>query len=105
MIRLRLLFQSFGLTLVISFLISCGSSSAFVTPTEHPIPKDSNEVPRISVQDLKTQLDRGEAILIVDARSESSFQRRHIAGAISVPASEVRSRLDEFPRDQEIVFY
>jgi len=64
-----------------------------------------SEVPRISPEELKARLDNGEAILIVDARSPITFEMEHIAGAISVPDYEVESRLAEFPRDQEIVFY
>jgi rhodanese-related sulfurtransferase len=62
-------------------------------------------VPRLSARDLKGRLDNGEAFLVVDARATAAFESRHITGAISVPLSEVESRLDEFPRDQEIVFY
>jgi rhodanese-related sulfurtransferase len=64
-----------------------------------------SEVPRISPEELKDRLDNGEAVLVVDSRSLSSFEMGHIAGAISVPDYEVESRLAEFPRDQEIVFY
>ena len=64
-----------------------------------------SEVPRISAEELKDRLDNGEAILIVDARSTIAFEMEHITGAISVPGREVESRLDEFPRDQDIVFY
>ena len=116
--RLRLLAQSFCLILVTALLISCGVSSVFVaptatpeppaptpTPTERQGPKDRSEVPRISPEELTDRIDNGEAILIVDTRGDYSFETRHIAGAISVPEGEVESRLDEFPRDQEIVFY
>ena len=68
-------------------------------------PKSMGEVPRISAEEIKERLDNGEAILIVDSRSNFSFESRHIAGAISVPRSEVEERLDEFPHDQDIVFY
>ena len=74
-------------------------------PTENPGPQSRSEVPRISPEELKDRLDNGEAILVVDSRSLSSFEMGHIAGAISVPDYEVESRLAEFPRDQEIVFY
>ena len=104
--RLKLLVQSFGFILVTSLLISCGVSSVFVDPTVTPEPPKSNsEVPRISPEELKDRLDNGEAILVVDSRSLSSFEMGHIAGAISVPDYEVESRLAEFPRDQDIVFY
>ena len=92
--------------LVTLLLLSCGISAVTsVAPTEGQEPKDSSEVPRISPEDLKARLDKGEAILVVDSRSKTSFDSGHLTGAISVPAGEVESRLDEFPRDQEIVFY
>ncbi len=47
----------------------------------------------------------GEDILVVDARSAGQYAAQHIPGSISVPLNEVEARLDEFPRDQEIVFY
>ena len=118
--RLRLLAQGFCLILLASLLISCGTSSVSVvptatpeppaatptpTPTEGQEPTTSSEVPRISPEELKERLDNGEAILVVDSRSLVEFETGHIAGAISVPSYEVESRLDEFPRDQEIVLY
>jgi cytoskeletal protein RodZ len=75
------------------------------TATETHSPTTSSEVPRISARDLKSRLDNGEAILVVDSRAATAFESRHITGAISVPLDVVESRLDEFPRDQEIVFY
>ncbi len=62
-------------------------------------------VPRISPEDLKARLDKGEQILIVDVRSVRAFKVQHIEGAISVPLKEVESNLDTFPRDWDIVFY
>lgn len=81
------------------------TSAPETTATETHSPATSSEVPRISARDLKSRLDNGEAILVVDARAATAFESRHIAGAISVPLSVVDSHLDEFPRDQEIVFY
>ena len=75
------------------------------TPPEGQRPTTSSEVPRISPEELKDRLDGGEAILVVDSRSLAEFEAGHIAGAISVPSNEVESRLDELPRDQEIVLY
>jgi hypothetical protein len=62
-------------------------------------------VPRIAPEDLKSRLDNGEAIFIVDVRSVNAFNTQHIAGAISVPLKEIESRVDEFPLEEEIVFY
>jgi 3-mercaptopyruvate sulfurtransferase SseA len=113
---LRLPAQSFFLILVTSLLISCGVSSVSVAPTATPepptpaptedqIPTSYSEVPRISPEELKERLDNGEAILVVDVRGAADFEFWHIAGAISVPSYDVESRLDELPRDKELVLY
>ena len=61
-------------------------------------------VPRISVQDTKERMDRGEAVL-VDVRSWTSYAQKHAEGAISIPEQEIDSRLSELPRDKDVVFY
>jgi len=35
--------------------------------------------------DLRAALDKGEKIVVVDARSTQSYQEEHIAGAVSIP--------------------
>jgi rhodanese-related sulfurtransferase len=35
--------------------------------------------------DLQSALDKGEKIIVVDARSKQSYQKEHIPGAISLP--------------------
>jgi rhodanese-related sulfurtransferase len=62
-------------------------------------------VPRISPEEVKARLETGEAMVVVDARSPGEFEAEHIPGAMSVPLRDVESRLDELPRDREIVFY
>ena len=42
---------------------------------------------------------------VVDVRTAQEFAAGHIAGAVNVPVDELRSRLDEIPRDREIAAY
>ena len=35
--------------------------------------------------DLKAALDKGEKIIVVDARSPQSYQEEHIPGAVNIP--------------------
>lgn len=63
------------------------------------------EAPRITLQELKSILDQKTDVIIVDARGKNSFEQEHIKGAISMPVEEVDARLDELPKDREIVFY
>ena len=97
------------------FLGACGAEDPTAPPpepvateapsSENQVPSIRREVPRISVEELKQRLDSGEAIIIADTRSLGSYETRHIAGAISVPESEVEEHLDKLPKDEEIVFY
>ena len=82
---------------VMLLLAACGA--------DEPTPSEASEVPRISSEDLKERLDNGEAIVVADTRVPTVYSAKHISGAISVPFSEVELHLDEWPRDQEIVFY
>jgi rhodanese-related sulfurtransferase len=43
--------------------------------------------------------------LVVDVRTAQEFSAGHIPGALNIPLDELRSRLDEFPRDREIAAY
>lgn len=61
-------------------------------------------VPRISLQDTQRKIASGEAILI-DVRSREKYENGHAQGAISIPETEVSRRLDEFPRDRDIILY
>ena len=43
--------------------------------------------------------------LIIDVRPEASYNLSHIEGAISIPATELRSRYNEIPKDKKVVLY
>jgi hypothetical protein len=62
------------------------------------------DVPRIALTDAQKELENGQAILI-DVRSKSSYDSEHAAGAISMPEEEVNARLNELPRDKDIILY
>ena len=42
----------------------------------------------ISARELKGMLDRGEDLVLVDARDEQWYRAGHIPGAISIPAED-----------------
>ncbi len=64
----------------------------------------SADMLRITAQELKAKLDAGQAV-VFDARRQSDYARKHIAGAISLPQGEVADRLAELPADKMAVFY
>lgn len=62
------------------------------------------EVPRISVEDTKAQFDANSAI-IVDVRSPDAYASSHIPNSLSIPEEELEARVDELPKDAEILLY
>ena len=62
------------------------------------------DVARIGVQESQARQAQGQAIL-VDVRSTESYQKSHAAGAVSIPEAEIGDRMNELPRDKEIILY
>ena len=46
-----------------------------------------------------------ESVFLLDVRDPDEFEEGHIPGAINLPLNEIRSRMDELPRDREISIY
>jgi hypothetical protein len=77
-------------------------SAQATTTTPAATPADG--VRRITVADLQSALEKGEA-MIVDVRSEDSYAAGHIKGARVIPEDQIARRADELPRDKLIVTY
>ncbi|MET8048539.1 metalloregulator ArsR/SmtB family transcription factor [Streptosporangium sp. NPDC005286] len=58
----------------------------------------------VTADELAGRLDDPD-IVIVDVRSAADHARGHVPGSVSIPLAELRDRLDELPRDMEIVAY
>ena len=70
------------------------------TSTQDP----AAQVPRITAEELKALVARGEAV-VVDVRGTEAYLTGHVKGALSMPGDEVTSRASELPRDKMIVTY
>ena len=76
-------------------------------PTDQPEPAQIPsiaDVERISVEDTKARFDAGDAV-IVDVRSATEYAMGHIPGATHIPRIEIEDRLEELPREAEIILY
>lgn len=62
------------------------------------------KVPRVTAEELKGMMDRGEAV-VIDVRNVDDFAYEHIPGALQIPVSFVESQIPYFPRDRKIVTY
>lgn len=62
---------------------------------------------RISASELKELLDQGKDVIVVDLRSELSYQmdQAKIPGALRIPPSEFDARYQGIPRGRSIVMY
>jgi len=65
---------------------------------------DRDGVEVIDREELAARLKRGE-VVVLDVRPEAEFAAGHIAGARSVPISELRRHLRALPKDTEVVAY
>jgi 3-mercaptopyruvate sulfurtransferase SseA len=81
-------------------LLSWGPGSAPV-PTVTLSPAD---VPRVSLDEAKAAFDAGEAVFL-DVRHPDDFAASHIPGALSMPLSELETRLDELEPGDWVITY
>lgn len=58
----------------------------------------------ISRRDLAERLRQGE-VTVIDVRPAKEYETGHVAGARSLPISELKRRLNTVPRDAEVVAY
>lgn len=57
----------------------------------------------ISPEELKTKLDAGEDVQVVDIRPPAAYAEGHVPGAINVPMTELADRIDGIEWDDDVV--
>lgn len=65
---------------------------------------DRSGLDTVSHQELVTRLRDGD-VLVLDVRPEAEYAAGHIAGAVSVPLTEISRRLRAIPNDRTVVAY
>ena len=67
----------------------------------------SIEATRITVDEVKQRMDRGEQFAFVDSRNPQAWAEsdRKLPNAIRVPANELDQHLDEIPKDRAVITY
>jgi adenylyltransferase/sulfurtransferase len=61
-----------------------------------------NGIPQLSVKELKSRIDAGEDVFVLDVREPYEYQIANIGGKL-IPQNDVPQRLAEIDRDREIV--
>ena len=66
--------------------------------------KDRNALEAITCSELRRRIRNGSAV-VLDVRPAKEFAAGHIAGARSIPVTELRARIKEIPTKRLIVAY
>ncbi len=59
----------------------------------------------ITVKELKTHLDKGDEIFLLDVREPHEYSMAKIEGSVLIPLGTLPESLDKLNRDAEIVAY
>ena len=68
--------------------------------------KFADNIERITVEELKAKVERGDKIVILDVRGgDYDSSSTKIRGAVRIAPADLQSRLGEIPHDREIITY
>ena len=60
-------------------------------------------LPSLNPQELGEKLKDAKRPLVIDVRQPEEYRNGHIAGAKLIPLGELKARMQELPKDKEIV--
>ena len=66
--------------------------------------EEQTAVKALSKEELLTRLQLND-VIVIDVRPEEEYKNGHIEGSVSIPLVELKDRLDEIPKDREVVAY
>jgi 3-mercaptopyruvate sulfurtransferase SseA len=94
----------------LSIIFLALASGAVANPADYPEfarQKVTDDIPIrfITAESVKQRIDSGSTQLIIDVRNQSSYQKKHLPGARSIPLRTLPDRVAEVPRDIPVVLY
>ena len=75
-----------------------------ITPERKEDQTEKNGIPQISVKDLKSRIDSGEEIYLIDVREPFEYAIANLGGKL-IPQNDVAQRLGEIDRDREVIVH
>ena len=65
------------------------------------------EATRVTVDEVKARMDRGEAFTFIDTRNPKAWAEAptKLPGAIRVSADDAEQNLEKIPRDRTVITY
>lgn len=67
------------------------------------IPRTNAEVPRITILELKQEMESGGDFLVIDVRTTDEYLEGHIKGAVHVPNNRMNAMIP--PEGKQLIFY
>jgi predicted sulfurtransferase len=66
-----------------------------------------DNIPRITVQELKAKMDKGEDLVVVDVRTGNDYEasKIKIKGAVRISIVKIEERYNDLSKDKEIITY
>ena len=102
----RFIYPLAVLTLALVFA-GCHSKGASLTQTQAPTPSPTaypDGVRRVTIDEMEALVKEGKAV-VIDVRSQDSYDAGHIPGAKLIPANDIVNRMKELPKDRLIITY
>ena len=66
---------------------------------------DMSKVPEVTVEELKTKLDRGDDVFILDVREPQEYQISRIPGSVLIPLGDLPARVHELDSARDMVVH
>lgn len=86
----------------------CGTHPTITTVREEIFtcaPPGATTMTELTVRELKQELDKGRDLYLLDVREPHEFALGALPNGVLIPLGEVPARLQEIPRDRDIVCY
>lgn len=76
-------------------------------PQDNQQPTQTMEATRVTVDEVKERMQRGEPFAFIDTRNPTDWNEANtkLPGAIRIPADEIEQHLNEIPRDRAVITY
>ena len=87
-------------TTLIDYEQFCG-----LKPPAGQAPAATQEIPTVTVEDLKQRLDRGDDLVVLDVREPHEVDIVRIEGSTVIPLGELPNRLGELDRSRDLVVH
>lgn len=97
----------------LAFLYGRPDAQLTPSPASQPNQSSNSQSPttetktyqNISAKELNNWLNTGKDILLIDVREPSEFKDGYLKGAVNIPLGQLENRLQEIPKEKDVVVY